>query len=164
MHGAKEQWHKLKWVADIAALLTAHPTLDLAAVRAVAATCGCRRIVDLALTLSHRLFAVPDAAPDADATTMRLADGVIARLERTAEAPEGPYVVTRFHWRLRERWRDRWRYAVRTLFTPRVAQYRRLPLPPALRWVHVPLKLPWDHLVTPAIGLGRRLRGRHDRV
>jgi hypothetical protein len=30
-------------------------------------------------------------------------------------------------------------------------------LPPALRWLHVPLKLPWDHILTPAIGLARRM-------
>ena len=160
VHGAKEQWHKLKWLADIAAFQNAHPTLDLPALRAAAAQRGCRRVLDLALLLSHRLFAVPTLRPPADAVTERLADGVLARLAVTAEPPEGPYVVTRFHWRLRERSRDRSRYTLRTLFTPRVPHYRRLPLPPALRWLHVPLKLPWDHVLTPAIGLGRRLRGR----
>jgi hypothetical protein len=160
LHGAKEQWHKLKWLADIAAVQAANPALDLQALRSFAAAQGCRRVVDLALLLSHRLFAVPAEAPPADATTAQIANGVLDRLARTAEPPDGPYVVTRFHWRLRERPRDRWRYAVRTLFTPRVAHYRRLPLPRALRWVHVPLKLPWDHLLTPAIGLGRRLRSR----
>jgi len=160
LHGAKEQWHKLKWLVDIAAFLTAHAGIDLAGLRRAAVSQGCRRVLDLALLLSHRLFTVPLAAPPADATTCRLADAVVARLDRTAEPPIGPYTVNSFQWRLRERLRDRSRYAMRTLFTPRVAHYRRLPLPPALRWLHVPLKLPWDLVLTPTIGLARRLRHR----
>ena len=157
LHGAKEQWHKLKWVLDVAALLASHPRLDLAALRAAAAPQGCGRMLDLALLLTHRLFAIPAAVPSTDRDVARLADRVVERLDRTAEAPPGPYVVSSFHWRLRERQRDRLSYAVRTLFTPRVAHYRRLPLPPALRWLHVPLKLPWDLVLTPAIGVARRV-------
>jgi len=158
LHGAKEQWHKLKWVVDIDAWQRAHPGLHFAALRADAAAQGCGRMVDLALLLSHRLFSVPKTAPAADAVTEHLAEHILARLERTAEAPAGPYVVTRFHWLLRERWRDGVRYAARTTFTPRVAHYQRLRLPPTLRWLYVPLKLPWDYGLTPAIGLTRRLR------
>ena len=157
LHGAKEQWHRLKWVADIAALLAAQPDLDLVALGMEAGSQGCRRMLDLALLLSHRLFAMPSATPRADAATARLADRTLARLDRTADAPEGPYVVTGFHWRVRERWRDRLRYAARTLLTPRVAHYRRLPLPARLRWVHVALKLPWDYVATPLVGTVRRL-------
>ena len=157
LHGAKEQWHKLKWIADIAALLTAEPRTDLDGLRGLATEQGCRRMLDLALLLAHRLFSVPASSPVADAATARLADHVVARLERTAEPPAGPYVVTWFHWQLRERWRDRIRYVGRTLLTPRVAHYRRLPLPRPLRWLHVPLKLPWDYVMTPALGLARRL-------
>jgi Uncharacterised nucleotidyltransferase len=157
LHGAKEQWHKLKWVVDVAALLASHPRLDLTALHAMAAAQGCGRMLDLALLLTHRLFAIPEAIPATGTVVARLADRVLERLDRTAEAPPGPYVVSSFHWRLRERRRDRLNYAIRTLFTPRVAHYRRLPLPPALRWLHVPLKLPWDHVLTPAIGLARRM-------
>jgi hypothetical protein len=114
-------------------------------------------MLDLALLLTHRLFAIPAAVPYTDRVVVELADRVLERLVRTAEAPPGPYVVSSFHRRLRERRRDRLSYATRTLFTPRVAHYRRLPLPSALRWLHVPLKLPWDHILTPAIGLARRM-------
>jgi hypothetical protein len=156
LHGAKEEWHRLKWLIDVAALLAAHPALDLAGLRGEAAAQGCRRVLDLALLLSHRLFAVPHAAPPPDRAVARRADDVLARLARLAERRAGPYAVTRFHWGLRERRRDRWRYAARTLLTPRVVHYNRLPLPRALRWLHVPLKLPWDYGVTPALRLARR--------
>ena len=157
LHGAKEQWHKLKWLADLPAFLTAHPGLEQATLRRLGASCGCRRVIDLALLLSHLLFAIPLAPPPADRTTQRLARSVLARLNRTSTPPRGPYVVTAFHWHLRERWRDRLRYALRTLLTPRVAHYNRVRLPPHLRWLLVPLKLPWDYVLTPTIGLLKRL-------
>jgi hypothetical protein len=87
------------------------------------------------------------------------ADDVLLRLAEPAAVPGGPYHVTWFHWQLHDGARDRVRYALRTLFTPRVAHYNRLPLPRGLRWLHVPLKLPWDYAVTPAIRLVRRLTG-----
>ena len=157
LHGAKEQWHQLKWLLDIAAFLTRHPRLQLENLRSTAAAQGCRRVVDLALTLSQQVFAIPTGVPAADAETKRLATGVVGRLERGAEPPPGPYRITQFHLRLRERPRDRARYVMRTAFTPRVPHYRRLPLPHGLRWLHVPLKLPWDNLLTPAVHVGRRL-------
>lgn len=159
LHGAKEQWHKLKWIADIDALLAATPTLDVTALRIRASAQGCRRIVDLALALSHRLFGTP-IGTDVDAITWRLADRVIARLEASATPPNGPYRLDSFYWQLRERRRDRWRYAIRTIFTPRVAHYQALPLPDALKWALVPLKPFWDYLLTPGLRLVRTLRRR----
>jgi len=158
LHGAKEQWHRLKWLLDVAVFLSAHPSVDLEGLRTMAAAQGCRRAVDLALLLSHQLFSIPAAAPAADAATKRLAVEVLERLERGADVPPGPYRITRFHWRLHEQRRDRASYAVRTLLTPRVPHYRRLPLPSGLRWLYVPLKLPWDNVVTPTLHLVRRLR------
>jgi hypothetical protein len=157
LHGAKEQWHKMKWLVDIAALLTSHPRLDLAQLRARATAQGCRRTLDLALLLSHRLFIVPSAMPQTDGIAEKLAERVLTRLHRTAEPPPGPYTISSFHWLLRERRRDRALYATRTLFTPRVAHYQRLRLPQSLRWLHVLLKLPWDYIVTPTVGVARRL-------
>jgi hypothetical protein len=158
LHGAKARWHKLKWVVDIAAYLSAHPDLDLAGLRAAAARQGLRRVLDLAVALSHRLCAVPHDAPPSDAMTTRLVADVVARLARSTEGPDGRFYDTfnPFLWRLRERFRDRSRYAARTLLMPRLAHWRRLNLPPRLRWLYPPLKLPWDHLLTPTLRLGRR--------
>ena len=161
LHGAKEQWHKLKWIADIDALIASTPTLDVTVLRTRASAQGCRRIVDLALVLSHRLFGTPIGA-DVDAITSRLADRVITKLEMSATPPNGPYRLDAFYWQLRERRRDRWRYAMRTIFTPRVAHYRALPLPDAWRWALVPLKPFWDYLFTPGQRLVRTLRRRAD--
>jgi hypothetical protein len=160
LHGAKERWHSLKWLVDVAALLASQPQLDLPELRASAASQGCRRMLDLALLLSHRLFAIPATVPPSDAATTRLTDQVLRRLHCTVEPPPGPAVLSAFHWRIRERRRERLNYVARTLFTPRVAHYQRLPLPAPLRWLHVPLKLPWDYVVTPVVGLGRRLAVR----
>jgi hypothetical protein len=157
IHGGKEQWHKLKWLLDIACFLARHPEVNLESLRRDAAAQGCRRAVDLALLLSHQLFGQPAEPPPADVTTSRLAARVRAGLAGTVARPEGPYLVTSFHWRLRERSRDRVRYCLRTVFIPRVAHLQRLPLPRHLRWLHVVLKVPWDYAVTPAMAFARRL-------
>jgi hypothetical protein len=134
--------------------------MDLDAVRRDAATRGCRRAVDLALLLSHQLFGQPGSPPPADRPTLRLAARVRAGLGRTVVRPAGPYLVTRFHWQLRERARDRVRYCLRTLFIPRLPHFQRLPLPGRLRWLHVVMKFPWDYALTPAMGFARQLRRR----
>jgi hypothetical protein len=158
LHGAKEQWHKLKWIADLPVFLAAHPDLDVAGLRRIAADSGCRRIVDLAFLLSHLLFQRPTAMPVADPTTHRLAGVVLERLDQTAAPLPTLYALRSFQWDIREQWRDRMRYALRTLFTPRVSHYARLPIPTWLRWLYIPLMLPWDHVLTPLIGLVRRWR------
>ncbi len=158
VHGGKEQWHKLKWSLDIAWFLARHPDLDLDTVRRDAAARGCRRAVDLALLLSHQVYGQPDEPPPADRVTARLAARVRSGLCGTVTRPQGPYLVTRFHWLLRERPGDRMRYCLRTLFIPRVPHFQRLPLPNHLRWLHVLIKVPWDYAVTPAMGFARRFR------
>ncbi|MEO8936730.1 MAG: nucleotidyltransferase family protein [Burkholderiaceae bacterium] len=159
MHGAKERWHKLKWLFDVHAMVTMHPQIDLVALREDATSWGGRRILDLALLLSKRLFGTAIDAPH-DHATMKLAVAVTARLAHSPEEPPGPYRLNAFHWQLRERRLDRLRYALRTMATPRVAHYRRLPLPPALHWLYVPLKFPWDYALTPMVGAMRNLCGR----
>ena len=93
LHRAKEQWHKLKWVVDVPALLASHPRLDLVALRATAAAQGCGRMLDLALLLTHRLFAIPAAAPSTDRVVADLADRgrivvPLAVARAAAESPE----------------------------------------------------------------------------
>jgi hypothetical protein len=160
LHGAKEQWEKLKWVADIAAFLEAHPAIDWQGLYAEAAQQGCARMLDLGLVLAARLLDSPLPAETAerlrrDRATTRLAAETIARLARDEAIEPGPYRLSRYYWRMRERPRDRLAYALRTLFTPRAPHYGRLPLPAGMEWAYYLLKLPWDYLLTPVLGLGR---------
>lgn len=59
LHGAKHSWTELRQVVDIAAFLSANPTLDWGEVMAIAEKARCRRIVLLASILGARLHGAP---------------------------------------------------------------------------------------------------------
>ncbi|MGC8470567.1 MAG: nucleotidyltransferase family protein, partial [Acetobacteraceae bacterium] len=63
LHGAKEEWARLIWIADIAAILAAWPGLDAETLLARARGCGCRRMVALAVLLAGTLLGAPVPAP-----------------------------------------------------------------------------------------------------
>lgn len=156
LHGAKERWRTLKWIADVAAFVSAHPEIDWRRLRAEAAEQGCARMLELGLLLAQRLCPLPAAArPDREAE--QLAANVMARLDGDVPDSCSPYRLSAFIWRMRERARDRWAYVWRTIMTPRAAHVARLPLPRSLEWAYYPLKLPWDYVLTPCLKLGRRL-------
>ena len=56
VHGGKEQWSRLVWVADIAALLHAYPAIDWIAILARAKQAGCLRMTLLAAELASELL------------------------------------------------------------------------------------------------------------
>jgi hypothetical protein len=59
IHGAKDFWERLSWIADISELIQSQPTFDWAAARLCAASLGATRMVNLALTLAHALLDAP---------------------------------------------------------------------------------------------------------
>ena len=160
-HGGKEQWSRLVWVADIAALLHAHPALDWTAVLERAREAGCLRMILLAAELARSLLGarLPDHVRGAiaqDRRVPRLVDHVWKGLLARTEAPS-VYTLTRFRWDLRERVGDRWRYASRTLFAARVAHFRNVDLPDRLSFLYPVVRLAHDFLVMPAWrAMGRR--------
>ncbi len=165
LHGAKERWRKLKWIIDIAAYVSVHPDIDWRRLRAEAAEQGCARMLALGLSLACRVSPLPETMyPSRDAEADRLAAEVMERLGRDMSDSPGPYQLSGFTWRMRERARDRWAYALRTITTPRAAHVARLHLPRSLEWAYYPLKLPWDYVLTPCLKLGRRLRQSRTRA
>ncbi|MDB5849526.1 MAG: hypothetical protein JWP29_3278, partial [Rhodoferax sp.] len=165
LHGTKEKWHKLKWIIDIAMFGPAHPQLDWAALQQLASQQGCLRMLDMALLLAHRLLGMALPEPfrlrvTGDAPLSQRVDDAMAQLRGEREPEPGPYHLCRAYWQARERRRDRWRYALRTVFTPRVSHYRLLPLPRVLSPLYIPIKLVWDHLLGP---LRRQWRARRAR-
>ena len=56
LHGSKEKWWRLLWVADVAALIRRHPALDWTALMERAETSGVRRMILLGLALAQDLF------------------------------------------------------------------------------------------------------------
>ncbi|MEJ0020634.1 MAG: nucleotidyltransferase family protein [Acetobacteraceae bacterium] len=162
LHGGKEEWSRLIWIADVAALLRRHPALDTAAVLRRASEAGLRRMVLLGLRLAADLLAAPldqamREAIAADPVTLRLADRVRMRLFAGGTESASVFRFTGFRWMLRERWADRLRYLAGTLLTARVAHFRSVDLPDALAFLYPAVRLGHDFVALP---LWKALRPR----
>jgi hypothetical protein len=59
LHGAVHNWSRLKWLADLGALIAAYDEAELKRLRDKAHGYGARRAASVALLLCHRLFARP---------------------------------------------------------------------------------------------------------
>ncbi|MBX9796711.1 nucleotidyltransferase family protein [Sphingomonas sp.] len=141
-HGTLHHWFRLKWLADIQAMLAATDAAGIAALVAGADARGAGQAARVALILCHRLFNEP--VPPALLTPDRQIARLVRRAERAIAAPDT--VATGFgslreswrqlsahgswryrHWQLTRRWRD-WRLAA------------RLPLPAMLHPLYVPIR------------------------
>ena len=56
LHGCKDKWWRLLWVADVAAFVHRHPKLDWTALMDRAKSAGVRRMLLLGLALARDLF------------------------------------------------------------------------------------------------------------
>ena len=169
LHGAKEKWWRLLWVADVAALVHRHPALDWSAIAQRAAEAGMLRILRLGLGLARALFSVrlPEDLADAierDEACRCLIDDCRRRIFEDTGNRGSLFHVSRFHWGARERMRDRIRYAWRTVTTPRDIHFRMIALPDALVFGYVPLKLVHDYLLLPLWRLGNGRWSRKTRA
>jgi hypothetical protein len=108
----------------------------------------------LGLMLAQRLLEAPLPGEVSrwlrqDVQAGRLAADFVGRWHRNRFVDPMPYRLSAYYWQMRERPRDRWAYALRTVFTPRSLHYGLVRLPGALRWGYYPLKLLWDYLLIP---------------
>jgi hypothetical protein len=145
IHGTKDFWGKLVWVADVAELLRAFPDLDWDAALRTSVRLGAERMLLLGLVLATGILdaAVPNeilARVKADSGASALAADVSARLlDRDAR-----------EWTARERFRFRrqairgatagWRYAVRLTLAPAEEDWEQTQLPRALGPLHAALR------------------------
>lgn len=163
LHGGKEQWVRLLWIADVAALLRRYPGLDWAAIEHRAVSAGLHRMVLLGVRLAVDLLGAP--APDAiraaamtDPAVRRLAGRVQHRLFAGPVATPSVFRASLFRWQMRERWSDRLRYATRTLLTARTAHFRSVDLPDALAFLYPAVRIGHDALALPLWKGLQRLR------
>ena len=161
VHGGKHEWTELRWICDVAELVERHPDLDAPAALERARASGCARILTLGLGLARDLLGarLPEAlraAIDGDPMTGRLVALTSARLFQTGRKPPSVFKLSRFRWRMRERWIDRIVYATRTLTTPRIEHVRFLPLPTGLRFLHRGITPLVDYAALP---IWRRVEG-----
>jgi hypothetical protein len=166
LHGSKEQWTRLLWIADLAHMIAVHPGLDWPALLARARAQGFLRMVLIALVLAREAIALPAVVNDAiaaDPAARDLAERAASRLFEPERAEESIYALSAFRRRMRERARDRIRYVLRTLATPRDMHYAIVKLPDGLFFLYTPIKLVHDYLLLPFWTSGKRLTAeRHD--
>jgi Uncharacterised nucleotidyltransferase len=153
VHGSKHAWSALSMVCDIAALISAHPDIDLRAVVEKAREFRARRMVLLGFYLAHELLEVQVAdeivaAAQADSHVISLARTVRRRLFADDPGRERRFPLMLVPLRTIERRRDKARYLLERAFTPSVADGLSLRLPRRLLPLHYllrPLRLAWFH-------------------
>ncbi|MFZ3212157.1 MAG: nucleotidyltransferase family protein [Terriglobales bacterium] len=143
-HGGKHGWEKLIWLADVGELLVSNPHLDWKYVRDQARQAGGLRMLLLGVVLANKLLGTtiprglePPLARDR--MVERIADGMGRDLVR-GELPS--YVKSQLYLlRVRERWQDRLRYALRFTCTATPMEWEMVDLPPSLSVLYRFLRL-----------------------
>lgn len=141
VHGSLHRWESLKWVCDIAELLSASENLDWERLEYLAGALNSRRMLRLGLVLSSDLLEatkIPNKLlfeARNDPAVKSLAAEVRERLFRedpVAGEDFERFPYWRFQLRVTERLRDRLRYCLRRATTPGLLDWETVPLPAAL--------------------------------
>ncbi len=134
IHGSRHLWVRLEWICGIGELVRAFPQLRWDEVLQQARSHGSLRMVRLGLILAHELLGAQlplhiwkDAAGDSVAQDLALK----VRADLFGEWKAGPGFEP-FHWRMRERWRDRLGYLLWVTVTPSAEDWEAIPLPTPL--------------------------------
>ncbi len=161
LHGSKEQWGRLVWIADVAGFVRNHPDLDWNALLGTAERAGIKRMVLLALELACTLGVQPPdeamAAIRSDVICRQLARQLREQFANLTVEQSSVFHLCRFRWLMRERLSDRLRYAAATLTTPRVQHLRLFDSPPVMDWVLPIVKVSHDYLAKPIWLTGRKV-------
>jgi len=145
IHGSKDFWERLSWIADVSELVQSHPALDWDRAARFAAPLHATRMLNLGLALAVRVLdaSLPpevSARVQADRVACQVAAEVRQRLLsrpfRTLDA------AGRFHFRRRMLAGkfDGWRYAMRLAVVPSEDDWQMMRLPPALAPLYVALR------------------------
>jgi len=160
-HGAKHgpfPWPTLKWITDIEAVVKAHPPDRWGPILARARELGCLRMLLLGLHLANDLLEVslPREVVEELGRDPVVGDMGVPIRERILEPNSVPFPFSerlRFDLRVRERYRDRFRYAIVRVLTP--SKQDRSSTPASLRPLLVVtrlLRLGRRYLLNPARG------------
>jgi hypothetical protein len=145
IHGSKDFWERLSWIADVSELLRSHPALDWDRVARFAENLNAARMLNLGLALAVQVLGAPlpreiNARIQGDRVAGEVAAEVHQRLLRhpfrTLDA------AGRFHFRRRmvQGKLDGWRYAMRLAVVPSEDDWQMMRLPRVLAPLYVALR------------------------
>jgi hypothetical protein len=158
VHGNKDLWARLEWVAAIDALLTREPRPRLEMIFDEADAHGATRVLLLGLALAKDLLETPlpptlTKKIEATPAVARLAADV--RAQMFADDPKTPTLIeqVRFHTRSKDGLRDRAVYCARLALTSTPVDWATTSLPPSLSFARPfvrPLRLMKKYILSPA--------------
>lgn len=145
VHGSKDFWERLVWVADVAEMVAAHPQLDWDAVYAFADAVAARRMLHLGLSLADEMLGI--AMPDAirsrirrDPAVQKIVAQIVQRLLRRAPAASGAGATFAYRRQMVSGTLRGWRYAMRLATAPAAEDWHALRLPRPLALVYAALR------------------------
>lgn len=145
-HGSKHLFERLEWVCDIDRIVRSQKQVDWETLILEAQTLGIERMLLLGLTLAQRFFSLtlpPDLSQkiEADQQIERLISEIIS-IHYSEKKQEKSYSTFWLLWQMREKLRDRLRFAYRGLFAPKFDDFKFIQLPTQLSFLY-PLIRPY---------------------
>jgi Uncharacterised nucleotidyltransferase len=145
IHGSKDFWERISWIADIAELIRACPKLDWNAVSHRADSWKARRILHLGLALASEMLDAPlpdeiGALVKQDRAAGVLASEVAQRLLRRDESAFGAAGRFSFRRRMVDGALAGWRYSIRLAVAPAEEDWQMVRLPRLLAPLYVALR------------------------
>jgi hypothetical protein len=145
IHGSKDFWEKILWIADISELVQSHEELDWDAVWQRAESLRAQRMVCLALALATGLLDAPLPAEIAsrvahDTVAASAASEITRRHLSWESAPRSAAGRFRFRRRMVPGALAGWRYALRLAVAPAEEDWETMRLPPVLAPLYAALR------------------------
>ena len=172
-HGAKHQWQRMKWICDVAELVsTEKEKIDWGKLQQEASRQGMRRMLSLGLILARNLLGAELPVEVAKTVERDFRGGsvvsrIVSKLFTESTEPFGDFELVIFYLRTMDRWQDRVRFCssyfsqwLRHVATPTSKERESLSLPAPLSFLYYvsrPLRLTVRYL---RLALRRLLRGK----
>jgi hypothetical protein len=159
IHGAKDYWERLSWIADVSELVQSHPGLDWDQVLRRTDSLKCERMVNLGLALAAVILDMPLPAEifkrlEKDNTVGIVTSEVERRLLSREWSPLQAAGRFRFRRRMVPGYFAGWRYAARLAIAPAEEDCQMVRLPRLLAPLYILLRP--LRLIRKYGGIGRR--------
>jgi hypothetical protein len=145
VHGSKDFWGRISWIADVSELVQSHPLLDWRLIRLRAKSLGVERMLHVGLILAARILGLP--LPDEIAGSVKedgVAEAIAVKLERSLLSTDSAVLGARGRFHVRRRtvpgFLAGWRYALRLTLAPAEEDWRMLRLPRPLAPFYILLR------------------------